>query len=80
MKIVQAHVSFTSGGKTRFQPVVQVYVPVKETTANVPYVLSAINLEFGQSHVIVTADSIELSWYAGHVILESAKQEAICGG
>lgn len=60
VKIVQAHLSFTPGGKPRFQPVGQVYVPVKEPTAKVPYVLSAIQQEFGQSHVIVTADGIEL--------------------
>ena len=60
VKIVQAHLGFTSGGKPRFQPVGQVYVPVQETTANVPYVLSAIQQEFGQSYVIVTADGIEL--------------------
>ena len=60
MKIVQAHLSFTSGGKPRFQPVGQMYVPVHETTANVPHVLSAVQQEFGQSYIIVTADGIEL--------------------
>ena len=60
VKIVQAHLSFTSGGKPRFQPVGQMYVPVHETTANVPHVLSAVQQEFGQSYIIVTADGIEL--------------------
>ena len=60
MKIVQAHLSFISGGKPRFQPVGQMYVPVHETTANVPHVLSAVQQEFGQSYIIVTADGIEL--------------------
>lgn len=35
-------------------------MPVHDTTANVPYVLSAVQQEFGQSYIIVTADGIEL--------------------
>ena len=33
VKIVQAHLSFTSGGKPRFQPMGLMYMSVHETTA-----------------------------------------------
>lgn len=58
VKITHAHLSFTSGGKPRFQPVGQLYVPVHDANANVPYVLSAVQQEFGQSYIIVAADGI----------------------
>ena len=60
VKIVQAHLSFTSGGKPRFQPMGLMYMSVHETTAHVLHVLSAVQQEFGQSYIIVTADGIEM--------------------
>ena len=53
IRIVKAKMSLTKTGKVNFDNEAQVYVEVKESTANVPYITTYIQNQFGDQYILV---------------------------
>ena len=65
VKVIQANLSFTDSGKPNFEKLGQAFIEIREATANVAYVLSVVQAEFGANYTLVTNDGLELYNSAG---------------
>ena len=61
LKVIQARIRDpSSNGRPVFDKQGQHYVQISESTANVAYVNAAIQGEFGEDHLVVTSDGLEV--------------------
>ena len=60
VKIVQVCLFSTPSGKPTFEKMGQMFIEVGENTANVRFILSAAQAEFGTDHIVVTSDGLQL--------------------
>ena len=60
LKVVQARISCISGGRPQFQKLGQTFIVLGESTANIHHISSAVKTEFGDDHIVVTADGLEV--------------------
>ena len=60
LKVVQAWISCISAGCPQFQKLGQTFIVLSESTANIHHVTSAVKTEFGEEHVVITADDLEV--------------------
>lgn len=70
VKIVQASIRHLPNGKMEFIAQNQTFVDVTEATANLHYVISAVQRKWGQDYVLVTSDGLKVddsSWDKGYV-------------
>lgn len=61
LKIVRARISHFSGGRPSFEKQGQMFLELSEATANQAFVLDAVQREWGEDFVVVTADGLEIS-------------------
>lgn len=65
VKIVQAKLSFLENNKPEFEANNQTFIEVTEETANVNYILSAIQRKWGESYTVVTSDGLQIDDCSG---------------
>lgn len=66
LKVVQARIThITSKGRPNFKMEGQTFIELCEKTANVGYVLTQIQREFGPEYAVITADGLEVKDSSG---------------
>ena len=82
LKVVQATITHITGkGRPNFQMQGQSFIELCEKTANVGYILTQVQREFGLDHIVVTADGLEVkdsSGTQGIILSHSYLQIVIC--
>ena len=65
LKIVQANMKRLSSGKIEFTHKSQMFIDIKEDTANVHYITDVIQRKWGNSYVLVTNDGLMIEDCSG---------------
>ena len=65
LKVVQATMQQTPGGKPEFTRLSQAFIDITESTANVPFITSVIQAKWGGEYVLVTADRLQIEESSG---------------
>ena len=65
VKVIQASVFKTAGGKINFEKLGQAFIDVNESTANVFYIAGVIEKKWGPEYVLVTADGLKIEDSSG---------------
>ena len=60
LKLVQGWITDFSNSRPNFQKLGKTFVEMTEATANVLHVTAAAEREFGEDHIVVTADGLEV--------------------
>ena len=61
LKVIQARIMGRArNGRPSFQVLDQIFLDVAEATANVHHISALVKREFGEDHVVVTADGLEV--------------------
>ena len=86
LKVFQANVSNTPGGKFEFHKLGQTFIDVNDWTANVVYITRVVEKKWGGVYVLVTSDGLKIEDSSGtqgathtyHVILSYVFDGVYC--
>lgn len=65
IKVVQANVTKSQGGKFEFHKLGQTFIDVNESTANVFYITGVVEKKWGREYVLVTSDGLKIEDSSG---------------
>lgn len=65
IKVVQANVTKTPGGKFEFHKLGQTFIDVNESSANVFYITGVVEKKWGGEYVLVTSDGLKIEDSSG---------------
>ena len=65
LKVVRARITEFINNRPNYQKLGQIFIDITEATANIFHVTAAAQWQFGDNHVIVTADGLEVKLSTG---------------